>query len=138
MKWAYLIIVLALVSGCVSLPDVKKPGQPQPQQPQPISDSSRIRHDSGTVFVDMIARQWEFVPDYIEVKKGDTLRIEAQSVDTLHSIAIPDLGIEKALEPGKPAVIEFIADREGEYGFKSTKYSGIGFLKMKGKIVVTP
>ncbi len=139
MKWAYLILILIFVSGCVQLADLKKPEDaPGPETFVIPSETSRIRHDGTEVFVDMTARQWEFLPNYIEVNRGDTVTIYAQSADILHSIAIPGLDIEQALEPNRPVTIRFVADREGEYNFKSTKYSGIGFLKMKGIIVVKP
>ena len=139
MKWAYLIFVLLFASGCVQLADVKKPdATPAPETFVAPNETSRIRYDGNQVFVDMTARQWEFLPNYIQVNKGDTVTIYAESADILHGIAIPDFGIDQALEPGKPVTIKFVADKEGEHSFKSTKYSGIGFMKMKGEIVVRP
>ena len=82
------------------------------------------------------ARQFQFEPSTIEVNKGDKVKLIVTSVDVPHGIAIPEYGIDKRLEPGKPATIEFIADKQGTFTAFCSVFCGSGHSGMKGKLIV--
>ena len=89
----------------------------------------------------MTAKQWEFVPNTIEVNKGDRVRLKITSIDVKHGIAIPDFGIDNVvLNPGKTETVEFTADKTGTFspGMICTVYCGEGHAGMKGTIIVKP
>ncbi|MDO8528529.1 MAG: cupredoxin domain-containing protein [Nanoarchaeota archaeon] len=76
------------------------------------------------------AFRFGYSPDLIEVNKGDKVVIEIENTDTLHGIRIPDLGI-KGNE-----VIEFTADKTGEFTWYCTNMCGEGHMQMQGKLIV--
>lgn len=84
--------------------------------------------------ISMTARVWDFVPNLIEINKGDKVKLTVTAVDVKHGISI--FGINKKLEPNKPEVIEFTADETGEFPFFCTVYCGDGHGSMKGKVIV--
>ena len=76
------------------------------------------------------AFQFGYEPDTINVNRGDKVKIIINNIDVLHGIRIPDLGIK-----GND-IIEFIADKNGEFMWYCTNMCGEGHRQMKGKLVV--
>jgi len=76
------------------------------------------------------AFRFGYSPDIIEVNKGDKVKIIIENTDTLHGIRIPDLGIK-----GKD-VLEFTADKQGEFTWYCTNMCGQGHMQMQGKLIV--
>lgn len=85
---------------------------------------------------DMIAKQWEFVPNTIEVNLGDKVGLHIENVDVAHGFALPDFGINEILEPNKEVYVEFIADKIGTFTFDCSVPCGKGHSGMKGQLVV--
>ena len=84
----------------------------------------------------MTAKQFVFEPSTIEVNKGDKVKLIVTSTDVPHGIAIPEYGINQRLEPGKPATIEFTADKQGTFTAFCSVLCGAGHKDMRGKIIV--
>ena len=84
----------------------------------------------------MKARKWEFEPSTIRVKKGDKVKLKIESVDVAHGFKISELGINKELKPGQITVVEFTADKIGEFEFFCSVFCGTGHKDMVGKLVV--
>jgi len=82
------------------------------------------------------AKQFQFEPSTIEVNKGDKVRLVITSLDVPHGFAITEYGINKRLEPGIPATIEFTADKQGTFTTFCSVICGAGHRGMKGKIIV--
>lgn len=82
------------------------------------------------------AKNYEFSPAVLNAKLNEKVRIYVTSTDMTHGFALPDFNIDVTIVPGPPKLIEFIADRQGVFGFYSSVYSGEGWEKMKGKVVV--
>lgn len=76
------------------------------------------------------AFRFGYTPDTITVNQGDRVRITIDNTDTPHGIRIPDLGI-KANE-----VLEFTADKKGEFTWYCTNMCGNGHMQMQGKLIV--
>lgn len=85
---------------------------------------------------DIIAKQWNFVPDIITVNRGDTVIINLRNVDVGHGFSLPTFGVNEQVGPGETVRIEFVADKVGSFSFKCTVYCGAGHSRMDGKIVV--
>ena len=85
---------------------------------------------------DMVAKQWEFSPNKIEVNEGDTVILNVKSIDVDHGLAIPALGINKFLSPGNTVKIEFVAHQKGTFVFACSVSCGVGHTGMSGKIIV--
>lgn len=95
---------------------------------QPAADANRT--------IEITAQQFRFVPSQIEVLEGETVRLRIRSVDVMHGLAIPALGISERLAPGEDVVVEFVADTPGRYPFECSVFCGSGHGAMAGAVVV--
>ena len=102
-------------------------GPVQIEAPAPTSD---------VVEIDMTAKQWEFTPATITVNEGDKVKLNIQSVDVTHGFSLSEFGVSERLTPGKTTIVEFTADKVGEYIFFCTVPCGRGHSGMRGKLVV--
>ena len=84
----------------------------------------------------MTAKKFEFDPAEIRVKQGDKVRLKITSIDVDHGMAIPSLGIDVKLKPNIEEIVEFTADKTGEFEFSCSVFCGEGHRGMKGKIIV--
>lgn len=82
------------------------------------------------------AKRFAFLPDIIKVKQADKVKIIAQSLDVTHGFALADFRVDEQIEPDKKSIIEFIADKSGEYSFRCSVFCGRGHADMKGKLIV--
>jgi len=90
----------------------------------------------GFVEIDMIARQWDFVPSRITVKEGDKVKLNIRTVDVTHGFTLFEFGVSERLTPGTTTTVEFTADKKGDYTFFCSVPCGRGHSAMKGKLVV--
>jgi cytochrome c oxidase subunit 2 len=86
--------------------------------------------------ITMTARNYEFDPAVITVKKGEKVRLIVTATDRKHGIMIEGYDIDQVLNTGDPTTIEFTADKAGTFEFKCSVYCGMGHRKMKGKLIV--
>jgi heme/copper-type cytochrome/quinol oxidase subunit 2 len=76
-----------------------------------------------------------FRPAQLSVRKGETLRVRLLASDREHCFAIDALRIEKRVVPGKPTVVDVVAERAGTYSFHSCLEPRSEALR--GRLVVT-
>jgi cytochrome c oxidase subunit 2 len=82
------------------------------------------------------AIMWEFYPQNITVQKGDNVVIHLTSVDVHHGFYIEAWNKTADLFPNQTVMIEFTADKVGDFQYYCTVYCGIGHWDMKGYIRV--
>jgi cytochrome c oxidase subunit 2 len=82
------------------------------------------------------AFQYGFSPDPVVVKKGDKVRLIITSRDVTHGVYIKEYKINVAIKKGETKIVEFVADKEGEFAIICSVYCGIGHFKMRGKLIV--
>ncbi len=103
--------------------------------------------------VEMTAKKYEYSPSEIRVKKGARVQLKIRATDRSHGFKIA-LYPEGAGESGaaglkfdppqenfklgekEERVIEFVAERAGNYPFKCSVFCGLGHSGMKGLLVV--
>lgn len=90
----------------------------------------------GVHEITMTARNFEFDPSVITVKKGEKVRLLITSADHDHGIEIKGYDINQVLKNGDITTIEFTADKAGTFPFRCSVPCGHGHGKMKGKLVV--
>jgi len=98
----------------------------------------------GAYEVGVSARQWgwDFVypnghtDTVLHVPADRAVRLNMTSADVAHSLAVPALRIEAAIEPGQDNSTWFEAHTPGTYELRSNTYSGEGFAGMKTELVV--
>ena len=86
----------------------------------------------------MTARKYHFDPKEIRVREGERVRLLITALDRKHGIRIKEFGVKVVLEKGKETVVEFVAERAGEYKFKCSVRCGWRHGSMKGKLIVEP
>ncbi|MDO8741740.1 MAG: cupredoxin domain-containing protein, partial [Candidatus Roizmanbacteria bacterium] len=84
----------------------------------------------------MTAKQWAFDPAIVTVKQGDKVILKIKSIDAAHGFALPDFNVKVDLVPNKEEIVEFVADKKGEFTFFCSVMCGEGHRDMKGKLVV--
>jgi len=83
------------------------------------------------------ARKFEFEPSVIEVNKGDTVTITAETMDVSHGLKIRDFNVDLKLNtPGEVKTATFVADKAGEFDFFCSVPCGTGHSSMKGTLIV--
>ena len=82
------------------------------------------------------AKKWEFLPNKIEVNKGDKVILNVKSIDVAHGITLMNFGINKFLNPNEEIKIEFIADKRGRFNFFCNVFCGSGHNEMNGVLIV--
>jgi heme/copper-type cytochrome/quinol oxidase subunit 2 len=85
--------------------------------------------------VSIIAKRFEFFPNPLVVKKGP-VRIYTIGVDTTHGFNLPAFKVNKAIKQGEITMIEFNANKTGEFNFRCSVFCGLGHPGMKGKLIV--
>ncbi len=86
----------------------------------------------------MTAQKYRFDPQEIRVREGERVRLLITALDRKHGIRIKEFGVKTVLEKGKETVVEFVAERAGEYKFKCSVRCGWRHGSMKGKLIVEP
>ena len=87
--------------------------------------------------IKVTAKQFEFSPSEITLKKGVPVVLEFTSADRLHGFDCPGLKVRTDIEPGKVNRVEFTPAEAGTFPFHCDNFCGSGHGKMGGKIIVT-
>ncbi|WP_245583873.1 cupredoxin domain-containing protein [Paenibacillus terrigena] len=82
--------------------------------------------------VTITAKNFEFSPAEIKVKKGDTIKLTFNSEEGVHGLMIKDFDINMDESGTK----EFVADKVGTFDFNCSIMCGGGHGQMVGKITV--
>ncbi len=87
---------------------------------------------------------WEF--DYAElgiqtahelhIPEGGRVQLELTSVDVLHTLSIPELGVQADALPGRTTQVQVAAAKAGEYGGVCSEICGLAHNMMRAKVVV--
>ena len=103
--------------------------------------------------IEMTAKKYDYTPSEIRVKKGTRVQLRVRAIDRTHGFKIA-LYPEGAGESGAPGlkfdpqqdnwklteneerIIEFVAERAGNYPFKCSVFCGMGHRGMKGVLIV--
>lgn len=85
----------------------------------------------------MTAKNWDFEPSNISVKKGDKVRLHIKSVDVDHGFTLAAFGVSTTLKPGETKTVEFVADKVGNHSFFCSVFCGAGHKEMRGTLTVT-
>ena len=110
--------------------ETKEPKTEVTELPETTTEESNIKEFSIT------AKQWDFTPGTITVNKGDLIKLTVTSTDVRHGFKINEYNINEKFNKGETKVIEFTADKEGEFTFSCSVPCGSGHSSMSGKLVV--
>ena len=96
----------------------------------------QVMGDCMTREVQLEAWRYDWSEPTIVVKTGELVRIIAKSRDVTHGIAIPEIGFNLQIDPGKTSIGEFIAPNPGEYAYGCSVMCGSGHRNHRGKLIV--
>jgi heme/copper-type cytochrome/quinol oxidase subunit 2 len=88
--------------------------------------------------VAIVARDFQFIPNRIEVVQDDLVRVTLTSEGRAHSFAIDAYRIVKRAGAGQTIVFDFRADQAGTFTFYCNFTSVPQCREMKGTLVVAP
>lgn len=74
----------------------------------------------------------------LHVPVGETVVLQVESDDVLHSFFLPHLRLKNDLVPGMKQFVWFRADSAGEYDIVCAELCGWGHYKMKGRLFIQP
>jgi heme/copper-type cytochrome/quinol oxidase subunit 2 len=86
----------------------------------------------------LVAREYRYEPDRIEVALDDLVRLTIRSEDITYSFAIDEYRIVRRVPAGGETTFEFRADRPGTFRFYSNLTSDTAHAAMQGQLVVRP
>lgn len=82
------------------------------------------------------AQRFEYNPAIIKVNPGDRVTIELTAKDVVHGLSIDGYDLATTADPGEPAQLTFVADRQGTFRFRCTMTCGNLHPFMIGKLEV--
>jgi cytochrome c oxidase subunit 2 len=85
----------------------------------------------------VVMKKWDIAPSRIEVPQGARVELVVSTADIEHGLGVPALGINEPVQPGKPAVVRFLAQTPGVYPMRCSILCGRGHDQMLGVIVIT-
>jgi len=122
----YILIVIILVIAIVAGIFIKK----SITGDAVITGNSINNIKSETKEFTVKAFRFGYTPNTISINKGDKVKIIVDNTDTLHGIRIPELNV-KGNE-----ILEFTADKTGEFDWYCNNMCGEEHKTMRGKIIV--
>jgi heme/copper-type cytochrome/quinol oxidase subunit 2 len=85
----------------------------------------------------ILVKQYEFIPNSIEVKRGVPVSLVFTSEYITQSIIIYAFKITEVVEKGVGTTISFTPDRVGVFEYFATAFPGFGHKGLRGKLIVT-
>ncbi|NRT56611.1 cytochrome c oxidase subunit 2 [Leptothrix sp. C29] len=97
---------------------------------QPAAAAGPVRE------VEVTARRFEYLPNEIVLKAGEPVVLLVRSLDFVHGMNFPVLGLRADLVPGRITRVEIPAQRPGVIDFVCDNFCGDGHEEMHGRLVV--
>ena len=86
------------------------------------------------------AKQWSFIPNFIEAELGDNIKIEILGLDdgsgSGHGFSLSDFNVNELIRKDGSVVVEFFAGKTGSFSFICTVPCGSGHSNMRGTLTV--
>jgi cytochrome c oxidase subunit 2 len=83
------------------------------------------------------AKNFDFTPNVITVKKGEPVVLVISSQDRKHGFSLRAFGIRADINPGGNATVRFTPNKAGKFSFSCDVFCGEGHEDMTGSLVVT-
>jgi len=96
------------------------------------------READGSLTVRMVADQYAFVPDCVEVAAGTPVKFRLTSIDVVHGFLLPATNVNTMVVPGFVAEVRTRFDRPGMYRMPCNEFCGPGHHGMWTRVSVVP
>src|SRR5258708_33680170 len=87
--------------------------------------------------IHITAKNFQFSPDSITLKKGETVVFEISSGDRKHGFSLRGFGVRTDVLPGKVSRIRLTPDKTGKFTFSCDVFCGDGHEERTGTVIVT-
>jgi cytochrome c oxidase subunit 2 len=87
--------------------------------------------------IHITAKNFQFNPDSITLKKGEPVVLEISSGDRKHGFSLRAFGVRTDVLPGKVSRIRLTPDKTGKFTFSCDVFCGDGHEEMMGTVIVT-
>jgi cytochrome c oxidase subunit 2 len=94
------------------------------------------RASTANVHISVIMKRYSIHPAEIRVKQGDVVELAVSTADVQHGFDVPSLRIKESVQPGKPAVFSFKAEKKGRFAVECGVLCGPRHDDMRGVIIV--
>jgi cytochrome c oxidase subunit 2 len=98
---------------------------------------ARVAAQSNERVIDIVARKFEFVPDEIQVARGETVILQFSAPDVPMGLNLADFGLRTDIVPGAITVLRLTPDKAGSFTFFCDVFCGSGHEEMNGTLVVS-
>lgn len=102
-----------------------------------VSASAQVEVAPKPVTIQLSAQNWSWSPGVIKVKKGQKVTVVVQSLEGMHGISIPSLGISEKLSDGGTVTFTLPTDTAGTFEFFCNVPCGPGHKEMRGQIIIS-
>lgn len=119
-----------------------------------LPEASKPVESGNVVEVTIVAKknEWRFLPEVIEINRGDRVRMTLVNEDDYdHGLAIDAYGISQRMPAGETVKLELVATQEGDFpfycsvpcgegivdGVKRTHFDMIGTLQVRSIVTTT-
>ena len=86
--------------------------------------------------VRITTRKFDYEPKAIELKVGEPVVLELETLDVAHGFDAPELGLQADVVPGKLVRLPLVPAKAGAFGFHCDHFCGDGHEEMEGMITV--
>ncbi len=101
-----------------------------------VGGGLRLAAETSPREIDVMAQKFEFTPDTIKVKKGETVILVLTALDRVHGFKMPDFGIQTSIVPGEDARVTITPQKAGTFVFFCNIFCGDGHEDMNGTLIV--
>jgi cytochrome c oxidase subunit II len=101
-----------------------------------LTSASGPAQAEGPRVVVITAKRFEFSPQEITLKKGETVKLQLKSEDVTHGFFVRPLGIDQEIPAGQTTEVEITPQQAGRYRTICDHFCGAGHASMKMTIVV--
>jgi cytochrome c oxidase subunit II len=82
------------------------------------------------------ASRFEFTPDTVKAKAGETITFVLTSLDRIHGFKMPEFGIRTDIVPDRETRVTITPQKAGTFTFFCDVFCGDGHEEMAGALVV--
>jgi len=93
--------------------------------------------DNAPRVIEMTARRFAYEPNEIALKVGEPVVIAIRSLDFIHGMNLPELGIRLDLVPGRVTQLNLQPKTAGVIEFVCDNFCGDGHEQMHGRFIVS-
>lgn len=102
-----------------------------------VSTPRAVRADEPVKTIDITAKRFEFSPNQITLKKGETVKLRLTTADVTHGLFQRAFKIDELIEPGKTNLVTITPQTVGTFTTICDHFCGVNHGAMKMTFVVT-